>query len=256
LNLLGLYVKMGKIEKMGKLSKTNSFLYNEIKGCRMKEFRLLSLLLVATLFVQNADATLLPYSSHYQGRSYFNDAGVAGYVDFAVYDTLGPHGNEWVGAGFAAPGTGQYIYAYQIFNNVGSTAIGSFTIMGKDDPPTLHHLSDLATMGSQNPWENFPLITAGVEPSGTKFNLGDPNSSTPTQATWEFWGLTDPTLVAGEYSWFLIFSSSHDWVQGKYQMGTAGGLPVTSNPEPGSITLLGIGGAMTLIRTRKKSCRT
>jgi len=213
-----------------------------------RKIRLLSVLLVATLFVQNADATLLPYSSHYQGRSYFNNAGVAGYVDFAVYDTSGPHGNEWVGAGFAAPGAGQYIYAYQIFNDTGSAdAIEFFTILGIDDPPTPHHLSDLATMGSQNPWENFPLITEGVAPTDTNFNLSE------TRATWEFAG---GILIADKYSWFLIFSSSYDWVKGKYLMETAGGLPISSNPEPGSITLLGIGGAMTLIRIRKKSRST
>ncbi len=212
-----------------------------------RKIKLLSVLLVATLFVQNADATLLPYSSHYQGRSYFDNAGVTGLVDFAVYDTLGPHGNEWTGAGFAAPGAGRYIYAYQIFNDTGSTdAIEFFTIMGIDDPPTPHHLTDLATMGAQDPWEDFPLITAGVAPTDTGFNLSE------TRATWEFAG---GILVASEYSWFLIFSSANDWVEGRYEMTTAGGLPISGNPEPSSIVLLGLGGVMTFIRARRKKFR-
>ncbi len=212
-----------------------------------RKIKLLSVLLVATLFMQNADATLLPYSSHYQGLSYFDNAGVTGQVDFAVYDTLGPHGNEWTGAGFAAPGAGRYIYAYQIFNDTGSAdAIELFTIMGFYDPPTPQHLTDLATMDAQDPWEGFPLITAGVAPTDTGFNLSE------TRATWEFAG---GILVSGEYSWFLIFSSANDWVEGRYEMTTAGGLPVSGNPEPSSIVLLGLGGVMTFIRARKKKSR-
>jgi hypothetical protein len=214
----------------------------------MKRIKLLSLLFVATLFVQNAGATLLPYSSHYQGRSYFDDpaTSVTGHVDFAVYDTGGPYGNEWTGAGFAAPGDGQYIYAYQIFNDAGSAdAIEFFTILGLDDPPTPHHLAGVATMDSQNPWENYPLITEGAAPTGTRVNLDDP----PTRATWEFAG---GILVADEYSWFLIFSSANDWVQGKYQMDTAGGFPITGNPEPCTLALLGLGSTI-LFAKRKNS---
>lgn len=213
-----------------------------------RKIRLLSLLLVATLFVQNADATLLPYSSHYQGRSYFNNAGVTGHVDFAVYDTLGLYGNEWTGAGFAAPGVGQYIYAYQLFSDAGSTdAIEFFTIMGIDDPPTPHDLIGINTINSQDPWENYPLITEGIAPTDTEINLSE------TRATWEFAG---GILVAGEYSWFLVFSSANDWVQGKYLMETAGGFPISGNPEPSSMALFGVVGAMTFIRTRKKSRST
>ena len=208
------------------------------------KIKLLSALLVATLFMQNADATLLPYSSHYQGLSYFDIAGVTGHVDFAIYDTLGPHGNEWTGAGFAAPGAGQYIYAYQIFNDTGSAgAIEFFTIMGIYDPPTPHHLTDLATMDAQDPWEDYPFTTAGVAPTDTRFNLSE------TRATWEFAG---GILVADEYSWFLIFSSTNNWVEGRYEMTTADGLPISGNPEPGSVVLFGIGGVLTFIRTRKK----
>jgi hypothetical protein len=218
-----------------------------MRGCEMKEIRLLSLLFVATLFAQNAVATILPYSSHYQGRSYFSDSatGVTGHVDFAVYDTgpLAPHGDEWAGAGFAAPGAGQYIYAYQIFNDAGSAdAIEFFNIMGIDEPPTPHNLYGIATMASQDPWEYYPLITEGVAPTNLRTNLGE------TQATWEF---TGGILVAGEYSWFLIFSSDHDWTQGKYVMQTEGGFPITGNPEPCTLTLLGLGSAI-LFAKRKK----
>lgn len=212
----------------------------------MIKIRLLSLLLVAILFVQNAAAMLLPYSSHYQGSSYFNNASVTGHVDFAVYDTLGASGDEWTGAGFTAPGTGQYIYAYQIFNDAGSSAaIEFFTIMGIDDPPTPHNLNGINTMNTQNPWENYPLITEGVAPTNSfpNTNLDE------TRATWEFAG---GILVADKYSWFLIFSSAHDWTEGKYDMSPPAGddtAPIP-NPEPCTLALLGLGGTILFAKRR------
>jgi hypothetical protein len=107
--------------------------------------------------------------------------------------------------------------------------------MGIDDPPTTHILHGIYTMSSQDPWEYYqPLITEGVAPT-------NPNPNTnldETRATWEFAG---GILVAGEYSWFLVFSSDHDWTQGKYQVQTGGGFPITSNPEPCTLALLGLG---------------
>jgi hypothetical protein len=210
----------------------------------MKRIRLLSLLFVAALFVQNAAATILPYSSHYQGRSYFNFSGVTGHVDFAVYDTSGSSGDEWAGAGFTAPGDGQYIYAYQIFNDVGSAAaIEFFSIMGVDN----HVLDGIFTMNTQNPWENYPLITEGVAPTNSF-----PNTNLEeTRATWEFAG---GILIADEYSWFLVFSSTHNWTVGRYDINplnndATGPVP---NPEPCTLALLGLGSAIFLAK-RKNS---
>src|SRR4030042_1484686 len=177
----------------------------------MKEIKLISLLFVVALFVQSAAAvTILPYSSHYQGRSYFDFGGVTGHVDFAVYDTLGSSGDEWTGAGFSAPGSGQFIYAYQIFNDCDSAgAIEFFNIMGFDD----HVLEGIYTMNTQDPWENYPLIPEGVAPTNSF-----PNTNLEeTKATWEFAG---GILVADEYSWFLVFSSANDWTVGRYDISS------------------------------------
>ncbi|MGA1979022.1 MAG: PEP-CTERM sorting domain-containing protein [Sedimentisphaerales bacterium] len=213
----------------------------------MKEIRLLALLFVAALFVQNAAATLLPYSSHYQGRSYFSSADATGFVDFAVYDTHRPLGDEWTGAGFAAPGAGQYVYAYQIFSDAGSAKpIGSFTIMGINDPPIEHNLIGINTINDQDPFPFQPWIAGKVEPSDWDFSA--------TRATWKFFDLTGATLVAGGYSWFLIFSSDHDWTAGKYEMQPEGGFPITGNPEPCTLALLGLGSAM-LFAKRKNSIK-
>jgi hypothetical protein len=211
----------------------------------MKEIRFLSLLLVAALFVQNASAALLlPYSSHYQGRSYFNNNGMKGFVEFAVYNTEG--GNEWDGSGFASPGSGQYIYAYQIFCDTDSSAIGSFTIMGSD-PCNPHTLTGINTMSSQNPWVDSQLLSEeGIEPTDMSAN------PTQTQATWEFWGDTGAILIHDEYSWFLIFSSDHDWTVGRYDVTTSmdDGTGPIPNPEPCTVALLGIGSAILYTKRR------
>jgi hypothetical protein len=212
----------------------------------MKEFRLLILLLVVTLFAQNAAAGLfLPYSSHYQGRSNFDFAGVTGFIDFAVYDTqaYGGQYDEWTSAGFDAPGSGQFIYAYQIFFDVGDDAITSFSIMHTDTSTPLNIASN--NMNTQNPWGLSPLITEGVEP--TEWGIG----SAGTTAWWKFF---NNDLLSGEYSWFLIFSSDNDWTVGQYEMQTADGFPVTSNPEPATVVLLGLGSTI-LFAKRRNSVR-
>jgi hypothetical protein len=216
----------------------------------MKRIKLLSLLLVAALFVQNAAATMLPYSTYYQGRSYFSGADATGYVDFAVYDTGGPNGDEWTpaGPGFFIPGppAGRYVYAYQVFSDASSAkSIGFFKIMGIDDHPPNpipHLLAGISTITMQQDSLN-PLI-AGVTPTGTDI------SSFKTQATWEFLGVGDGTLVAGAHSWFLIFSSDKPWTEGRYEVQSPGGVPITQNPEPCTLALLGFGSAILFAKRR------
>jgi len=59
-----------------------------------RKIKLLSVLISAVFLVQNASANL-PHSSHYQGRSYFDEFDSR--VDFAVYDTQ-TNPDELVGA--------------------------------------------------------------------------------------------------------------------------------------------------------------
>jgi hypothetical protein len=214
----------------------------------MKRIKLLSLLFVAALFAQSADAALtyLPYSSYYQGRSYFNDAGIAGRVEFAVYDTW-TYGNEWADAtGFDVPGgDDQYIYAYQIFNDAGSAPIEFFTMWGVDN-----HVLSINNMGEADPQEADYIISGldFVEPTSPGTN----NSG--TQAWWKFEG---GTLIASGDSWFLIFSSSKDWVPGEYKMTGVNGIPPApgSNPEPCTLALLGLGSTI-LFAKRKNSIKS
>lgn len=213
----------------------------------MKIIKLLSLLFVAALFAQNADATstYLPYSSYYQGSSYFNDSGVTGRVEFAVYDTWGPYGDEWTDAtGFDVPGgDDQYIYAYQIFTDTASTAIGRFTMWANDG-----HLLGINNMSEADPQEgNYPIFGLDfVEPTGSGNNDG-------WKEAW--WAFEDGFLVAGKDSWFLVFRSANDWTVGSYKMEPAGNTVSLPNPEPCTLALLGLGSAILFVKRRNSVVR-
>jgi len=203
---------------------------------------LLSLLFVAALFVQSASAgpvDFLPYSSHYQGRTYYtdftDDGFLTGRIDFAVYDTLGPHGNEWADADFTAPGAGQYIYAYQILCDTASTAaLEYFAVLEIGE----NSIDDDDGIGTRD--DGY----GGLDAYNAFFNP----YPQPQQAVWEF---DEDLLIAGEHSYFLVFTSDHDWTEGSYALTPTGVLPPTTAPEPGTLTLLGLSGALAFIRRRK-----
>ena len=191
-----------------------------------------SLLAVAALFAQDAAATLT--SSHYDGSTYYyTPGGLHGRIDFAVYDTQ-TYPDEFIGAGgFQAPGSGRYIYAYQIFHNPGvNPELSYFAILGIEGAP----VDGIGCQDDQS---------GGIASSDEYF--------TASEGVWEFQNEHGQgILFAGEHSWFLVLSSETDWVVGEYEIRAAGDLPVPI-PEPAMITLLGIGGVLTICARRKKS---
>lgn len=212
----------------------------------VRRVRVLSLLVAAALFVQGAGAattTILPASSHYQGRSYFSIVTQGGFlsgrVEFAVYDTQG--GNEFAAAGFTAPGTGQYTYAYQIFNDdpASNTVLEYFSVLGIGAGAIANPADDIGSVDD---------TAGGIDPTAVYFAPFDPQVG-PENAIWEFEG---GVLDEGDHSFFLILSSDHDFTKGTYSLvkSTDSGAPIP-NPEPGTMALLGVGAAMTLIRRRK-----
>ena len=218
------------------------------------------LALLATLIfsVQNASATtvpILPESSHYQGSIYYGADGeydgLYGRIDFAVYDTS-VYPNEFIGNDrFDAPGQGQYIYAYQIFNDEDSSSlkVDYFGIFGIDG----HTLNEslLYGIGSQS---DSPDDTTeeGVEPSSADFD------DTDSRVVWEF---HDGYLLLDEHSFFLVYSSDYDWVAGSYEFRPKPEFPVDGTPadddqgvhtpEPISILLFGLSAAVLFAKRRK-----
>jgi len=206
-----------------------------------------SLLVAATLFAQNATATILPISSyadgHWQGSRFYNIEVISGSylrgrIDFAVYDTQG--GSEFVEAGFTAPGNGQYIYAYQIFNDYPGSdeAVAYFSVFARDgDPMDVYEDS----IGAE---EDVP--DSGIEPTSAYFTESN------LQAVWIF---ANQILMRDEHSWFLVFSSDSSPVPGDYEIDAEyGEVPAPAAvPEPITVILFGIGGALTICARRRKS---
>ncbi len=227
-----------------------------------RKIKLLGVLVIAVFLVQNASVAIaeyLPHSSHYQGRSYFNSGTLSGRIDFAVYDTH-TYPDELVGADGrdedipwwdeVNPDRFLYIYAYQVFvDDTSSNIIDYFAILGLGegsivkDPHTnkwpIGSMDDLITADATAPDED-PYFASSSEYG--------------KMAVWEF---ANGFLYAGDHSYFLVLGSNHDWTAGRYtfEKTLADEVPLP-NPEPTSITLFGIMGAMTIIRTRKKSRKT
>lgn len=206
----------------------------------IRKFGLLSLLLVVALFVQNAGATpteILPDSSYYEGRSYFSRpaTGLEGRIDFAVYDTDdgGDGPGQLDAAEFGvAPGTGRYIYAYQIFvEDAGTKILDYFGIFGIGEGALAHPIND--NIGWMN---DSPLnpTKEGVEPDEAYIAL---STTYGIMGVWEF----DTNLVTGQHSWLLVLRSDNPWTIGGYTFSDtfADGEPLP-NPEPATLVLLGL----------------
>jgi len=224
---------------------------------------LLTLFLVTSLFSKNTLATttemMLPESSHYQGRCYFTEpfetgGGIAGQIDFAVYDTEGPNGDELFAAGFpTAPGQGRYIYAYQIFSATISTdALDFFAILGLNENSFVTPLDD--NIGSMNDSPEDPS-EQGVAPTLSQFSPTT-EYEPPMLAAWHF---DNGFLSAGRHSFFLVMRSGQDWVRGEYTFDksylTTLVAPGYPNPEPATIILFGIGCSVILTGRKKRLSR-
>lgn len=210
----------------------------------MRMISKIGILIVCTivlLFVSSVNATiedLLPESSEHQGSTYYSEYDDAsekwlrGRIDFAVYDT--ETSSEWTDAGFAVPGLGRYVYAYQIFNDYdgySDLSVASFSLLDINE--------DLVT-GTSYEYDQFE----GVDPTAI-----------PSEGAWEF---SLGVLYAGKHSSFLIFSSDRSWVAGSYEITPTEDTPLVvpdseggENPEPATIALLGLGFSFVL-RSRNK----
>ena len=203
---------------------------------------LLSLLAVATLFSQNASATLinltyLPNSAfaeavgNWQGYRLYtgeeDDFNVL--VEFTLYDTQRPdRDQDEIDLANALATeldmTDQYIYAYQIWNHT----FGTFQILDSEGNPINQVLDDIGF---------YDDGSDGIEPVNTS-----------SAGVWWFAG---NALIAGKHSWFLVFNSDFGPVPGTFTIESPSDVPVV--PEPAMIVLLGLGSALAMCTRRKKS---
>ncbi|MHC4460724.1 MAG: PEP-CTERM sorting domain-containing protein [Planctomycetota bacterium] len=203
----------------------------------MRKIGFFSLLVAAALFTQDAAATLT--SSYHDGYTFYDEDGLYLRIDFAVYDTLHTeYGDEYLDNDIEIPGTGQYIYAYQIFSHpsIGEEVVAHFAILDIDG----------------NPIDETLMNSTGAQDDGDGGIAPMPIAS-ETQGVWK-WNFEGGYISQGEHSYLLVLSSSQDWVKGSYEIDIPeeGDFPVPI-PEPAMITLLGIGGVLTICARRRKS---
>ncbi len=218
----------------------------------IRKIALFSLLVIATLFVQNAGAALLPTSSYadgvgaWQGSSEFDEDGFFVRVDFAVYDIeklLLPAETAFVEQ-LDMPG--RYIYAYQIRNAVeGFTEeeIGYFAIFG---------IGEYVLDVDEDSIGSFDDGGDGTEPSSAEF------AESNQRGIWKFEDKEEEgfsVIGVGENSYFLVFSSDSAPVAGDYEIKRPEeDFPVPPQiPEPATLILLGLGSALAMCTRRRKS---
>ena len=207
----------------------------------------LSAILIMFLLLNSADA--LPGEGSLSGWGpetisfdyTYDSRTLSGQIEYAVYD-------NWPGGW---PSGEYYIYAYHITNSLLSdVAIDSFSlsIFGDVDVGGIGH-------------DSYGVDEDGIEETYAYFS---PDSGAPQSAIYIFMpesmglGLIEP----GEESLNLLFTSPYaprekdDTGYGVIQGGSMGAMVpglATPLPEPATILLLGIGGALvTMIRNRNR----
>lgn len=214
-----------------------------------KIFGFLTMLLLATIFTQNACA-----EAQY-GSIDFDQTWGNGRIDFAIFDFESQDTySSWAesynidSGDFASIAEGEYIYAYKLYNDdpLDDKAIFSFEVFANGDY-TIDVEASIDSF-SDSPDE---FSEAGVEPTGHDYY---PDTSS---IIWEF---GDPYIEKDEYSWFLMLKSTLAPVTGDFVIkgpeadidGEAEWIPgdIQTNPEPATIALFGLG-SLVLFRKRK-----
>jgi hypothetical protein len=199
---------------------------------RIKKLKWLGVVAVLLLLQASVYAAYyLPESSLWQGSRYYNKDNVYAYVEYAVYDSqAADYHNVLDGLkdGFPMHGSGQYIYAYQVFD------------LGTDLPP----IATFELLGGN------PTAAAGIG------SLADAYSGVmPTNSGDSFvWTFENGILIVDKHSAFMVFSSNSGPIAGDFKLSTEYGdaPPINSEvPEPATMAILASG--VFGLLTRKKS---
>ena len=203
------------------------------KNKRSMKRAFLGLLAVSLLLPTMVQAGYyLPESSFWQGGNNYNKDGVQAFVEYAVYDTTAStyHGVlDGAKDGFVNPGTGQYIYAYQVLN------------LGQDLQPIMA----FQLLGGN------PALASGIGSARD----GSGTDIVPTNNGTSFlWTFKNGVFVFNEHSAFMVFSTDKSPVEGTLKLSTLADYgnkpPTTDIPEPATLAMLAAG-AIGLMRKRK-----
>jgi len=187
--------------------------------------------IVALVFSQ-ATATaaiILPESSFWQGGRNYNENGVSAFVEYAVYDTTAPDYHDVFDGlidGFPNPvgGTGDYIYAYQVFN------------LGEDLAP----ITAFEILGGN------PALADGIG----SIDDGQGGIIPENDGTTFIWTFETGVFIVDEHSAFMVFTSDAGPVGGDFRITTDlqdyGDEPPVNVPEPATMVLVAAGSCMFL----------
>jgi hypothetical protein len=211
---------------------------NKHSGIQTKLLGMLAvLLLLATAVNATYVPTNLPQSTFWQGKYIYNQSGVDARVEYAVYDTsLG------LVSGITNPGSGRFIYAYQVFN--------------VDPTSTLDPITAFQLVGGGNPAQASGISS---QSSGAGSSPIAPTVIPTTSDPAFVWQFADSVFVATKYSAFLVISTDKSPIAGSFTISTAtdnGNPPPVpggddgKTPEPATLAIL-VAGAVGLMRKRK-----
>ena len=225
-------------------------------------FMVVMMLVLLSVVHAGIAPSVLPASSYYQGRhSRSFDLGSEGVLDlrleFAVYkggeaatmmDMTGYTG-DLVGSENA------FVYAYQVFNDVSSTAeLAVFSLTGINPNGIASVGTDISQAESMTAPDSTEFDSKGVAPS-----LDGYFDDSKTKGVWEFEG---GTMIEGEQSWFLFLYSGSDWIKGDIEVQPLADddVPIpgdsdsttqdVSVPEPVTLALLACGAVLSLRRKK------
>lgn len=197
----------------------------------------LSVVIIMAVLVQNASA--LPSSSFDGGKwggynTYSDGAGLNVTLVFNVY-TASSGEFTW-GGGVPMPSTDPYIYVYQIFNSSSSESVESFNVLNSDKSAVASSLMHQTCSQSDG--------SGGISP--------DPSVSV-TPGTWVWSSGVGGYVLAGDHSWYLIYSSNYAPTTGDFAVNAASTTPPpVPTPEPCTMALFGVASALYAARRGRK----
>lgn len=216
----------------------------------MKALVNLVLLLLVLGSAQTVRSAPLPVSSYataqnnWQGSKFYNQTvtggTLSGRVDYAVYDSQSLQNAAETafvnGIESVMPGMSQYLYVYQVFNNLtdSEASLAYFEIFNLQQTEL--------NIASQNIGAKDDSA-GGIAPTESGLEAGG------TKVVWNFAG---QLLLAGDHSWYLVLSSDTGPVKGDYKVGSSDSDIPAPIPEPATIALLSMGGLFLARRKIRK----